>query len=216
MADIDQVIHDALKAHHPSPKDAVWKHKQSGKWLAYHKDLEVVAVSAGIRFQSPHIVEAGTAEKIAVVCVTGELGEQMEWSIGEAAPYNNTNGYPWAMAEKRAKDRVILKLIGLHGLVYSEEEADDFKDSAPPQSEVDAPQQSDDKTEAARAAFASVQKAIKAAPNPAAAADLMAQKGTADKIELVRAQNTDAAKALELLATEKSGGAWKPQQKEAA
>ena len=30
------------------------------------------------------------------------------------------------MAEKRAKDRVILKLVGLHGDVYSEDEADDF------------------------------------------------------------------------------------------
>jgi hypothetical protein len=34
------------------------------------------------------------------------------------------------MAEKRGKDRVILKLAGLQG-VYSEEEADDFKSSAP-------------------------------------------------------------------------------------
>ena len=31
--------------------------------------------------------------------------------------------YVYAMAEKRAKDRVILKLIELHGLVYSEEES---------------------------------------------------------------------------------------------
>ena len=31
------------------------------------------------------------------------------------------------MAEKRAKDRVILKLIGIAGDVYSEEEADEFK-----------------------------------------------------------------------------------------
>jgi hypothetical protein len=30
------------------------------------------------------------------------------------------------MAEKRAKDRVIIKLAGLHGL-YSEDEADEFK-----------------------------------------------------------------------------------------
>src|SRR5690606_10282272 len=30
----------------------------------------------------------------------------------------------WAMAEKRAIDRVILKLVGIHGLVYSEEEID--------------------------------------------------------------------------------------------
>ena len=33
------------------------------------------------------------------------------------------------MAEKRAKDRVILKLAGIHGDAYSEEEADDFKES---------------------------------------------------------------------------------------
>ena len=32
------------------------------------------------------------------------------------------------MAEKRAKDRVILKLVGLHGDVYSEEEADEFQE----------------------------------------------------------------------------------------
>ena len=31
------------------------------------------------------------------------------------------------MAEKRAVDRVILKLLGVHGDMYSEEEAEDFK-----------------------------------------------------------------------------------------
>ena len=38
--------------------------------------------------------------------------------------------YVYALAEKRAKDRVILKLVGLHGLPSSEEEADEFKSSA--------------------------------------------------------------------------------------
>ncbi len=52
-------------------------------------------------------------------------------TFGEAAPMNNSNGYPVAMAEKRAKDRVILKLVGLHGDVYSEDEADEFKDAKP-------------------------------------------------------------------------------------
>ena len=51
------------------------------------------------------------------------------WSIGEVAPNNCKNAYPFAMAEKRAKDRVILKLAGLHGYVYSEDEAEDFKES---------------------------------------------------------------------------------------
>ena len=57
--------------------------------------------------------------------------QRTEWSIGEATPYNNKNGYPFAMAEKRAKDRVILKLVGIAGDVYSSEEADDFKQSNP-------------------------------------------------------------------------------------
>ena len=60
-------------------------------------------------------------------CVTGHKGDRGAWSIGEAAPYNTTNKYPYAMAEKRAKDRVILKLLELSGDVYSEEEADEFK-----------------------------------------------------------------------------------------
>ena len=40
-------------------------------------------------------------------------------------------GNVYAMAEKRAKDRVILKLLELHGLVYSEEEADEFRQGHP-------------------------------------------------------------------------------------
>ena len=35
------------------------------------------------------------------------------------------------MAEKRAKDRVILKLLGVAGFVYSEAEADNFEKSNP-------------------------------------------------------------------------------------
>jgi hypothetical protein len=58
------------------------------------------------------------------------MGDRAEWSFGEASPDNLKGGaksFPYAMAEKRGKDRVILKLAGIHGLVYSEEEADDFK-----------------------------------------------------------------------------------------
>jgi hypothetical protein len=47
---------------------------------------------------------------------------------------NKTAIYPYAMAEKRAKDRVILKLAGLYGS-HSEEEADDFKQGSKPEEE---------------------------------------------------------------------------------
>ena len=55
----------------------------------------------------------------------GHLGDKSEWSYGEASDKNCQNKYPLAMAEKRAKDRVILKLVGLHGYIYSEDEMED-------------------------------------------------------------------------------------------
>lgn len=103
--------------------DDFWELPQKkGTWLVKHAALEIVAAKAGIRFDMPQVLEANGADGTAAVCVRGELADRWEWSIGEANPKNSRNAYPWAMAEKRAKDRVILKLSGIHGLVYSEEE----------------------------------------------------------------------------------------------
>lgn len=110
-------------------RQAVWD--CHGTPVVLHKALEKVAAHYKVRFDTPQIIACDVAAKEAVICVTGHMGEATEWSIGEAAPYNNKNSYPFAMAEKRAKDRVILKLVGLHGEVYSEEEADDFKAAKP-------------------------------------------------------------------------------------
>ena len=117
--------------------DSCWKHKQSGKWIVYHWACEIIAVKLGIKFLPPTIIAADPINKIATILVTGTLGDRTEWSFGEAAPYNTQQTYPFSMCEKRGKDRVILKLAELHGLAYSEEEADDFKQptpSPPPQS----------------------------------------------------------------------------------
>ena len=108
---------------------AVWN--CHGTPVILHKALERIADHTNILFSEPTIVEANSQAKVAVICVTGKLGDKTAWSIGESAPSNTTNSYPYAMAEKRAKDRVILKLIGASGFVYSEEEADDFKNSKP-------------------------------------------------------------------------------------
>lgn len=111
----------------------VWR--VQGTAVIYHKALERVAAQAKIQFDAPTIVRAERDE--AVILVTGRMGERVEWSIGEALIGVNYRvsgkqaAYVYAMAEKRAKDRVILKLIELHGLVYSEEEADEFKNSRP-------------------------------------------------------------------------------------
>lgn len=126
---LDPVIADVLKQHGFGP-EAAWD--CHGTWVVYHRVLEQIAAKSGVMFEAPLVLEANGPAKSVALCVTGHSQEgRAEWSIGEAAPGNNKNAYPYAMAEKRAKDRVILKLIGLHGLAYSEDEADDFKENAP-------------------------------------------------------------------------------------
>ncbi len=72
----------------------------------------------------PQMLEFDSAKCVAMV-VTGKLAERTEWSIGEASPKNTQQAYPYAMAEKRGKDRVILKLMQVHGHIYSEDEMPD-------------------------------------------------------------------------------------------
>ena len=87
-------------------------------------------------FDPPTILESDTDKKIVSLVVKGYIddgkGKNTAWSIGEVSPdnyktYAKQSTYPYAMAEKRAVDRVILKLLGVHGDMYSEEEAEDFK-----------------------------------------------------------------------------------------
>jgi hypothetical protein len=105
--------------------DEIWE-VHGSQWVVKHKALERVAVEVGVKWDRPSVITCDMAGKIAVICAFGKLGDKEEWSFGEAAPANNKNSYPMAMAEKRAKDRVILKLLTTHGALYSESEADDF------------------------------------------------------------------------------------------
>lgn len=126
---IPQKVADVLKEIGETSQTATWD--CHGTLVILHKALEKVAAHKNIVFDAPVVVESHVEKKMVVVVVTGRLGDKVEWSFGESAPYNNKNSYPFAMAEKRAKDRVILKLVGLHGDTYSEDEADDFKESNP-------------------------------------------------------------------------------------
>lgn len=129
MADLPQRLIEIFKEIGLTRQQATWD--CHGTPVALHKALEQVAAHLGITFDPPVIIEANAEKKTVVMQVSGRLGDAVEWSIGEAVPYNNKNSYPYAMAEKRAKDRVILKLIGVAGFVYSEDEADAFKEERP-------------------------------------------------------------------------------------
>lgn len=130
----DKRIKEILVKYGEDLVGSVWR--VQGTAVINHKVLERIAAKAQIKFDEPKVIRAERDE--AVIQVTGRLGERVEWTIGEALiksgdkPGNyqvsgKQAAYVYAMAEKRAKDRVILKLIELHGYVYSEEEADDFK-----------------------------------------------------------------------------------------
>ncbi len=116
---------------------AVWSLPQNKNALIVkHKALEKVSAHLGMWFDPPTMIENNTEKGVVALSVQGYIddgkGKNTAWSIGEVSPKNTSNKYIYAMAEKRAIDRVILKLLGVHGDFYSEEEADEFKKSEPP------------------------------------------------------------------------------------
>ena len=124
--DIPDGVIDVLREIGMTPREAGGD--CHGTYVLLHKALEKVAAKRNVVFDEPKILSADVTSKEAVVLCVGRIGEKMEWSIGEAAPYNNKNSYPFAMAVKRAIDRVILKLLGVHGDFYSQAEIDEAED----------------------------------------------------------------------------------------
>lgn len=111
--------------------DELWQ--VHGKtWVIKHKALERVANNIGVVFDRPSVIACDIENKSMVVCTFGKLGERSDWSFGEASPANNKNAYFAAMAEKRSRDRVILKLLNTHSALYSEAEADEFTERKNP------------------------------------------------------------------------------------
>ena len=72
-------------------KQATWD--CHGTPVVLHKACEKMAAKNNIVFDAPMIIQGDCNSKHAVMCVTGHMGDKTEWSIGEAAPYNNKNNY---------------------------------------------------------------------------------------------------------------------------
>lgn len=132
MKKIEEHVLKILNQFGIDPQRACWDCR--GTLVIYHRYLERIADRAGITFDDPQVRVLDLEKGLVCMLVRGHLGENSAWSFGEVTPKNCKNDYPVAMSEKRAKDRVILKLAGLSGHVYSEEEADEFKASAPKRS----------------------------------------------------------------------------------
>tara|TARA_R100000700_G_C3175047_1_gene149749 strand:+ start:1140 stop:1589 length:450 start_codon:yes stop_codon:yes gene_type:complete len=101
-----------------------WLHKQSNNWIIKHNALEKVAVQEKITWK---LEVLNFSPDIVVKCIATS-GDRVIESLGEASPKNTIINHPYAMAEKRAIDRCILKLLNAHAYIYSETEADEFKE----------------------------------------------------------------------------------------
>ena len=107
-------------------KDDYWKESRSGKYIITHDACQKIGDMEGIIFGPPQILNS--EQNFVRMVISAKKGEVLMWSIGEADTKNCKNLYFGAMAEKRGKDRVILKLINAYEYgIYSDVEADDFK-----------------------------------------------------------------------------------------
>ena len=112
-------------------KDDFWQLPQNKRLhILTHDACEKIASIEGVRYQKPEWLSKGQ-DGVWAVEVSGfkkDDPDNVIWTTGEASRQNCTAKYFVNMAEKRAKDRLILKLIRAyeHG-IKSEDEADDFK-----------------------------------------------------------------------------------------
>jgi len=101
-----------------------WLHKQSKNWIIKHNALEKVASQEKITWK---LEVLNFNPDIVVKCIATS-GDRVIESLGEASPKNTIINHPYAMAEKRAVDRCILKLLNAHAYIYSDAESDDFRE----------------------------------------------------------------------------------------
>ena len=120
-------IKDLAKKYNLDKSD-FWEMKFGGKsnWIITHDAVEKIADIEKVEFHLPQVFRDNNSN----VAFLGEAskGDKRVWSTGESSSYNNKNPYNFAMAEKRLKDRLVLKIINAYEYgIYSDVEADDFK-----------------------------------------------------------------------------------------
>ena len=117
-------------------KDDFWQLPNNPKvWIIKHDAVERIAKQEGVIFENPTIVEHSREHCVllgtAVMFTEYDDPDSKieEWTFGEADKKTNChNNYIFAMAEKRLKDRLTLKIVGAYEYgIYSDTEADSFK-----------------------------------------------------------------------------------------
>ena len=117
---------EQLSAKYKLSKEDYWKHKQSGKWILTHDGCSKIGNIENIEMIDMEI--CNSERDFVRVIVTMKKGNVIAKTFGEADSKNSFNPYPGCMAEKRGRDRAILKLINAYEFgIYSEVEAEEFE-----------------------------------------------------------------------------------------
>lgn len=119
MPKVTTDIKELLQKHNLKKED-VWD--CHGTWVLYHKSIERIQLNEKIVIVDLTVEYIDLALSSCVVKCTDVKDGIKVITFGECTPKNNRNSYPVAMAEKRAIDRAVLKLTGMHGDFYSEDE----------------------------------------------------------------------------------------------
>ena len=137
------------KKYNLSQKD-YWKLKQSGKWILTHDGCSKIGHMEKIQLVDMEVVNS--ERDFVRVIITMKKGDVIVKTFGESDTKSNYNPYHGCMAEKRGRDRAILKLINAYEYgIYSEVEAEEFKAEheqtlsvTQPHTEIEGSQQSSD------------------------------------------------------------------------
>ena len=103
---IDPIVKDILNELKFNPSECLWeKHDAT---CMKHRYIEIAGQNKGVSIDSLDEVEKNSAEGVVAIKCTASLGKAKVITYGEATPKNNKNGYPYAMAEKRAVERLLV------------------------------------------------------------------------------------------------------------
>ena len=106
----------------------IFKNPSQGWTIITRAGIDKIQASAGIKVEYEMISSDLTN---VIIKATAVWQDRVIQTFGEASPKNTKNGYPVAIAEKRAMSRAVLKISGFYALgIMSEDESDDFKSFA--------------------------------------------------------------------------------------
>ena len=132
------IIKEIAKKYNLEKDIDFWRPQFNPKmWIIKHDACEKIASAEGINLVEIKILNS--EKDFARFLITMSMGDKKVTSVGEADPKNCKNAYYGCMAEKRGIDRCVLKLIKAYEYgVYSDVEADDFKEGIKPMTKYQA------------------------------------------------------------------------------